>query len=278
MRFDSITMRMFCLTVALVAAMAVVAPAEAQSCGANQAWVPPGSGVTPEGPATLSIVPPAEFTYVGYNESMALLKAAAIKCSCDCTSTSGKCNPSVFNGNCNCTATDGCTACSMTVGSAVATDVFRFGGFAELSADVTFLSDPRAARPAAFSALFELPEVQTRLDAFLSQIPVVYSQPLPNTGAHFTVPQGWVGVPVAVAGRTAFVVVPTPWANAMGLAAAAAGGGSCSCTSGTCTYNSKWTPQGTLHYCEGNCSGTCTLSMNSVAAPGTTFEYSKSVY
>ena len=74
-------------------------------------------------------------------------------------------------------------------------------------------------------------------------------------GKTFQAPNGYAAARVNVFGRAAVVLVPdTAPANVV----LEGGGGSCSCTSGTCTYGSRRIPP--ISYCEGSCSGTCTLT------------------
>jgi hypothetical protein len=258
-------------------ALGLSASAAAQTCGIEALWVPPGSAATPQGSA-LDIRPPDGFTYVGYDGDQQLYAAAAdIKCSCDCTSSSGNCSPSIFNGKCSCTASGGCTSCTLTTSASVAGTgaqlALHRGGFIDRQAGVSVTEETSTDRPLAFRAMFDLPEVRQALDEFLGGYPEVYSGDLPNTNARVTIPEGYAAVPLNVFGRSAFIVV----AAYLAPGAAAGGGGSCSCTSGSCTYNSTWTPKGTLHYCEGNCSGTCTLSMSS-ASSQVTFEAMKAAH
>lgn len=234
-----------------------------KSCGAGKMWIPEGSNVEIRADSSLRIVPPSGFVYVGRNRQGTLDFADEGGCSCDCTSSSGKCLPSIYQGNCSCTASGGCTACSLTTGGAES--AFESGGFIDLTQGVSFLARGDEKLPAAFGEMFELKAVREALDAFLGTIyPKGAAPSLVATKSGFRAPTGYALAPVNVFGRVGFVVVPR---NSGLSELEEEGGGSCSCTAGSCTYASTSIPfKGTLHYCEGNCSGTCTLTLNQTFA------------
>lgn len=252
-----------------------------RSCGADKLWIPEGSNVITTDSGSLAIEPPEGWVLVGYDANGEARVLADGDCSCDCTSSSGSCMPSIFQGNCSCTASGGCTSCSLSTGGGGGVEIQAqaFGdlgdtlkadsftevensGYINLYAGIELTDD--ADLPMAFDAMFELPIVQKAASAFFDRLYPNGRAPEPVLlGDRFELPLGYELVRVNVFGRAALVAVPQTRGQALEKAEVAAAGGSCSCTSGSCTYESTNVPfKGTFHYCEGECSGTCTLSVN----------------
>ena len=250
-----------------------------KSCGAGKMWIPDGSNIVTTEDGSLEVEAPEGWVYVGEDldgNTQAVLKAG---CSCDCTSDSGNCMPSVFDGDCSCTAKDGCTSCSLSTGGgggfaikSVANSLglepmrsygeIQNGGYINMKAGIGFAAGNEEL-PLVFKAMFDVPAVQDAVARFFDELYPNGIAPEPiDLGDRFLAPRGYELATVNVFGRSAVVVVPQDPNNAsLEKAVLSGGGGSCACTQGSCSYDSVSIPfKGTLHYCEGECSGTCTLS------------------
>ena len=256
-----------------------------KSCGAGKMWIPDGSNIVTTEDGSLEVEAPEGWVYVGEDLNGRTQAALTASCSCDCTSSSGSCLPSVFKGDCSCTAKDGCTSCSLSTGgggggeiqqafksaaSALGIEPLRNfteiqnGGYINMKAGVSF-TDGSEELPLVFKAMFDVPAVQKALGRFFDELYPHGIAPEPvDLGDRFLAPRGYELATVNVFGRSAVVVVPQDPGNASlqkAVLESEGGGGSCSCTQGSCSYDSVKIPfKGTLHYCEGDCSGTCTLS------------------
>ena len=254
-----------------------------KSCGAGKMWIPEGSNIVTTEDGALEVEAPEGWVYIGEDlegKTQALLSAG---CSCSCNSGSGSCLPSVFKGDCTCTAKDGCTGCDLSTGGGGGTEIqqafksaasalgieplrdyaeIQNGGYINMKAGVGF-ADGEEDLPLVFKAMFEVPAVQKALARFFDELYPNGIAPEPvDLGDRFLAPRGYELATINVFGRSAVVVVPQDPSNAsLEKAVISGGGGSCACTQGSCTYDSVSIPfKGTLHYCEGDCSGTCTLS------------------
>lgn len=250
-----------------------------QSCGASQMWLPPGSNVIANGDA-LEIQAPAGWYYIGQDDFWESSPMDDMSCSCDCLSTTGTCSPSIINGLCSCTA-DKCDKCLLTTsgsqavmnGSGVEVTgpevAVHRGGYINLDVGVRFATPEDGDLPLVFPDMFKLASIVAALEEFFDTSNLGPSGGIPEMiqqGDHFRAPEGFALAKINVFGRGGLVLVPSPWPEGpANLMVAASRGGSCSCTSGTCTYDTKWTPVGTLYYCSGNCSGVCKLTLGSIA-------------
>ncbi len=246
------------------------------SCDSTM-WLPDASTITSNSDGSLTIDPPGSFAYLGYDDSAMLAMVAATKCSCTCTANPGTCSPSIYNGDCSCTAKDGCTACDLTTSGASSEVGLSFGGYMDIDAGVSFVYQGDTDYPAVFRALFDQPEVQDALTAFIETI--YGGAPVPqliDNGEYLTAPEGHELAAINAFGRVTFLAIP---ASMVGVDMVAADSGSCSCSDGSCTYDSTTIPfKGTFHYCEGSCQGTCTLTMGASSASGYSEEYSFTSY
>jgi len=258
------------LAAAAIGVTVAAAPAWSaeQACGTGKLWIPEGSRVEAGEDRSLRIFAPAGFVYVGepapgWETAAALAELSKkeddVKCSCTCTSSSGSCSPSVLNGNCSCTASGGCTACSLTVGTARME--YGGGGFVQPGVGVRFAGKDERLPP-IFPGMLSHPELRRGVADFLRRLYGDAPRPAPiDDGGAFQAPAGHRLVALNVYGRAGFVVAPE--AAVRSLARKEGGGGSCSCTSGTCTYDSQWTPEGRIYYCNAaECRGTCTLTVS----------------
>lgn len=252
-----------------------------QSCGAGQLWMPPGSNVVSSDSGALEIDPPAGFFYIGRDGAGQANLMTNATCSCKCTSSKGTCSPSIFGKDCSCTAKAGCTSCdlSTTASVAVLTDLgvevtgpvvaVENGGFVDFRAGVRFATAEDGDLPLVFADMFKVAPVAAALDAFFaeSHLRGIGAPEMIPEEDQFVAPEGFQLAKVNVFGRAGLVLVPSPWSDGPENLLVSGGGdsSSCSCTAGSCTYATKWTLYGTLYYCDGNCKGTCTLTMMAAA-------------
>lgn len=233
------------------------------NCG-DRGWIPLNSKIQINKNNSISIQAPTGWIYVGYKKGTTqLLKAMSggTSVSCTCNKT-GSCLPFIGSGSGGSTSgcAGDCTDCSM-VQSTVAdgTNVnFESGGYIDIADRVEFVNKG-ILLPAAFKAMFDLPEVKKALKDYIDKTYAGLPFPKVTQGNDFiSVPDGYSLAAVSIFGRAAMVPVPT-----ISLRAASAGGNtaSCSCTQGTCTLESTTIPFiGSASYCTGSCSGTCTLT------------------
>ena len=219
----------------------------------------------------MTLIAPNEWTYMGRLSDGSILKlspGAAIRVSCDCTS-SGNCSPFCLDGQAGCSTTD-CSACSMTVSgqkSGVFVDLTE-GAYLDLSEPVRLAKEMQAL-PQSKRIMYESEETLDKLKAFLRA--TYGSAVLPELTRHedgsWTPPSGYVIVGINWCGRS--VIFPVPDRPAL----PGGGGGTASCdrSNGSCTVQSQWVPgHGTGYSCQGDCSGTCTLTVGKMAGSGGT--------
>lgn len=228
---------------------------------AQNGWIPQGSILQPNPDNTLTIIPPQGWIYVGTTTDGNALTVAGGQTTicCDCNTT-GSCNP--FTGSGPGGSTSGCagtcTNCTMTQSVAAGGIDFLSGGYLNLAAEPAIIQQGDL-RPGPFKEMYNVPEVQQKIQQFINSI--YHGQPVPELteGPNFVyAPEGYTLVFVDIAGRAVILPVPD---SAVTAAAAAGGKASCSCSNGSCTLESTTIPLvGSVKYCEGNCSGTCCLS------------------
>lgn len=231
-------------------------------CG-DRAWIPLNSRIQVVKDNSIDIIPPKGWSYVGFKKGTTqLLRTAAggttVSCTCN---TTGTCLPFVISGkdgsSAGCAGT--CTNCTMKQGAIIGGKhvVFENGGYIDLSDTQTNFVKIGLQIPAAFSAMFELPEVKKALKDFIDRVYGGLPYPKITIGENYiSAPDGYSFAAVSIFGRATMVPVPT-------VALEEAGGSvaSCSCTNGTCSIKTHSVPfLGSATYCEGACTGTCTLS------------------
>jgi len=241
-------------------------------CG-DRGWIPLNSKIQVNKNNSISIQAPTGWIYIGYKKGTTqLLKATSGGTSVSCTcNTTGSCLP--FTGTGPGGSTSGCagncTNCTMTQSAIIGgTNVnFESGGYINIADRVDF-ANKDIPLPAAFKAMFDLPEVKKALKDFIDKTYAGLPFPKVTQGNDFiSVPDGYSLAAVSIFGRAAMVPVPT--ISLKTTAAAGGGTASCSCTQGTCTLESTTIPFiGSASYCTGSCSGTCTLSSGAIIANG----------
>lgn len=226
-------------------------------CATPWIWAPLDSRFEVNTDSSMTIYPPAGYIYVGTDDNGENQKVGGgITVSCSCSKGSGNCLPFVYKDTPGCYA-DGCSECSMVVGASVGgVDIsFASGGFINLTEGVNFV-DKGVQIPAVFKEMRELPEVDKAFEDFVNKIYKGEPIPVLIKGDDFiAAPEGYIMAVINIFGRA--TVIPVPITE---FPEAAIGGGkaSCSCTQGDCKAESAWPAP--IDYCEGDCSGTCTLS------------------
>lgn len=111
----------------------------------------------------------------------------------------------------------------------------------------------------------DVPEVQQGVESFVNGIYNNESLPeIIEENGSYTLPQGYVFALVNYYGRGSILPVPVAY-----LSANAAGGleGSCSCTEGSCELKGGSILGSGAIWCEGECTGTCTLTVEGISNP-----------
>jgi hypothetical protein len=136
------------------------------------------------------------------------------------------------------------------------------GGYINLNVEARII-EVGEEFPSAFDAMFQMPEVQQKVDDFINQVYAGQGFPeVTNNDGRLEVSEGYVFAVVNICNRAAVIPIPE---SAMVANGAGGSSGSCSCTDGSCTAKSKSVPFiGSVTYCEGSCQGTCTLSTSIV--------------
>ena len=228
----------------------------------DRIWIPQNSKIIVNDDKSINIIPPRGYLYVGYDKNGRLQSSSGgTKVSCDCTG-SGSCLPFVVSGGGG--STGGCQGrcelCLMET-SAQKGDIdiaIDRGGYLDLTQNVEFVTGGLQL-PAAFKAMFDLNEVKQEINNFVKEVYQGLPFPKIREGKDFfTVPNGYLMAVVNVFGRATTIPVPTIALQASG----GVGGGtaSCSCSEGNCSVKSSSIPGvGSATWCEGSCTGTCTL-------------------
>jgi hypothetical protein len=149
---------------------------------------------------------------------------------------------------------------------------FVRGGFIDFSDSVRFV-EHNSSLPTVFEEMFELPEVIKSLETFFERVCGGLPAPAVRVGDNFvSAPTGYAMAPISILGRVAMVAVPVislPPTLQLSIGGAGVSKASCSCTSGTCKIKTRsLLGVGSLAYCEGDCSGTCTLSTGKIIGGG----------
>lgn len=225
----------------------------------DKCWFPNGSE-TQKDKNFLIIQAPQSWIYVGLsNGELLTAKNGKTKVSCTCQ-TSGSCLP--FTGSGPGGSTSGCagscTKCLMEQSVAPKFTKVLSGGYINLAIETRIIKIEEEL-PAAFDAMFEVPEVKNKIKSFIDRLynGVDYPKVTEKNGV-LKVPEGYLFAFVNICGRAAVIPVPESARISNGAFGSSA---SCSCTDGNCTAKSKSIPFiGSVTYCEGSCQGTCTLS------------------
>ncbi len=228
-------------------APAFPAPAALLAPTSTVMWVPSSFQVNKQRDGSITVKPSSGWQYVGYGKNGKLrMGGLASKISCTCRgSGSGSCLPASGGGKVGCVM-DGCSSClgetSIKFPDIPTYQTVSSGGYVQRSRSAR-LARPRDLQNAAmvFEAMLEIPAIQRQLKAFLASIP--------RSGGK------QANTLIRVGGRIAMVSAPATWIKEKG-GIILANSASCSCTEGSCSLRTKI---GGIKYCQGNCSGTCTL-------------------
>lgn len=262
-----------------------------KDCGCKEetGWIPANAKIQVNSDRSITIQAPSGWEYVGRakrNSKVLRVANGTTSVSCTCN-TSGSCLPFVGSGPKGGTSgcAGSCTNCTMTQSARIGnvTHDFLSGGYIDFADTVRFIDD-NLQLPAAFPEMFELPEVERAIKEFLERVYGGLPYPKMKIGENFiAAPTGYTMVPVSLFGRAVImavpaIAVPENTQRISGVAAAGAAKASCSCTDGTCTVASTTIPfVGSVTYCEGSCSGTCTLSTGIIIGGGDEVEIYKAI-
>lgn len=256
---------------ALIIPMVYVVDGRAQE--GTKLWYPEGTRITQSG-NTLTLVAPQGWSYLGRTADGSIQKigtGASIKVSCNCTS-SGNCNPAYLDGQVFCKTTN-CSTCQMTTSGMVNGKNVDFveGVYQKLSEPIR-LTNINENLPEAKGLMFETEETLSKLVDFLQRTygSTVLPELNKNSDGSWAPPANYAIVGINWCGRGVIFAVPKK-------ASLPGGGGknaSCSCSDGSCTLKSQWVPgHGTGYSCEGNCSGTCTLTVTGFSSGGVLYNF-----
>ena len=215
----------------------------------------------------LDFTVPENWEYIGYSKDDEFIRsserAGTISCTCN---TTGKCVPfEASAGKHKFTGCSGdCTNCTMKQSIAFTTIEFaemKTGGY------LNFTIEPYVVRcneklPAAFKAMYEDSEVLEKIQAFYES--VYHGEPVPEYEEgeeELLAPEGYSVTMVNICGRATPFLVPD---NYLEPNMVAGKGAKCSCTRGNCKIEKISALIGSVVFCDGNCSGTCTLTTKAV--------------
>lgn len=230
-----------------------------------KSWFPSGTTAVTNG-SIQNVTIPNGFGYIGVdnnnqNVSIANLgTGSSVTITCDCKSGTG-CSPFSSPLGAGCLMETGCSSC--TKSQSVANTDISTGGLYNASLGIAF--NTASTGPMAFEYLFNLPNVNNDLTAFFNSQNIPLNNPnLINNNGVLAAPSGYKIAKISIYGRVGIVAIPM---SAMGGGEAATA--SCSCTEGSCIYDSKWTPIGTVYFCKSSgCTGSCTLTTSVLQANG----------
>lgn len=226
----------------------------------DKCWFPNGSDTQVNEDKSLSIQAPPNWIYIGYSSGelqVANDGGSTISCTCN---TKGSCLP--FTGAGPGGSTSGCagdcTNCTMKQSIAQGDIYIDDGGYIDLNTEARIIKNGEEF-PAAFDAMFEMPEIQQKVDDCINQVYAGQDYPeVTNNDGRLEVSDGYVFAVVNICNRAAVIPIPE---SAMVANGAGGSSASCSCTDGTCTVKSRSIVLvGSVTYCEGDCQGTCTLT------------------
>jgi hypothetical protein len=208
---------------------------------------------------------PEPWTYVGYIDGELSAGGSSTTISCTCN-VEGKCSPFFGSGPLGSTSgcAGGCTDCTMKK-SSIAGGGYGSGGYYSPSQVPRIMERGEELPPASFKAMFDVPEVQQGVQNFLDNI--YNGEPLPeliNNDGVYSLPEGYVFAIVNMYGRGSIVPVPSA---SLSSNSAAGLNGSCACTEGTCEFKKGAILGAGAIWCEGACTGTCTLTVSGIMNP-----------
>tara|TARA_B110000090_G_C13368753_1_gene441150 strand:+ start:362 stop:1177 length:816 start_codon:yes stop_codon:yes gene_type:complete len=230
----------------------------------QQGWLPPESTTSVE-EGIMTVSSPAGWRYVGTQEdgSVAVADVGAdgtISCTCN---SSGKCMP--FKGSSLGGSTSGCagscTNCTMlqsVVSGGIDVNIKEGGYYNPNLETVVIASEDKY--PSVFAALTQLPAFQTKLQEFYEN--AYNGQPIvemTDVDGEISAPDGYSLLCIAIMGRGLLVIVPDSYAITM-VGSDVNASASCSCTEGNCELKSGSIGLASAKYCDGNCTGTCSLT------------------
>lgn len=232
-------------------------------------WHPAGTVWEADG-GILSSQGPEGWGYIGYSANGRVLHVAAsakksISCSCN---TSGTCKP--FHATGPAGSTDGCTGtcsnCTMQQSLRLSGQehLLRQGGYYNVAAAVRVLK-PGEAAPAVFDALLlELPAFREQLLRFVALAYYGHPMALPvkNRDGSLTAPEGYGLLALSVMGRALVTVVPESFTRSR-PGTVLMKKASCDCSKGSCALKDRTILGTGAIWCDGDCSGTCTLTLDS---------------
>ena len=240
-------------------------------CG-PKGYIPLNSKIMVNKNNTINIQTPSGWVYIGVDSStrsLVMIGNGTTSVSCTCTG-SGSCYPFIATGLSGSTSgcAGDCTSCQMTQTGVFqgTTHIFSSGGYIDFTQGVNF-AKKGVHLPAVFASMFNVKEVAEALNNFLEKVYEGKPYPVMIQGENFiTAPDGYEMAVVNVFGRATIIPVP----NGSGTGDLIAGGtASCSCTQGGCTVKSHSIPFiGSATWCEGDCSGTCTLGCTTASGNG----------
>jgi hypothetical protein len=226
-------------------------------------YLPEGFNIKIEGDQCSFTVLP-NYTYIGTLEDGSVSSISIenpndkgwISCTCN---TSGTCLPGQYGSLVGCGGT--CSNCTMKQGKVTflnaANSEFSFisGGFVDYSMGIRLATKADVGRSGIFDELLNSPQFKTDLDNFVNQITNNQTLPKPinNFDGSISAPIGYVLQPIIIYGRGCIIVLPEGKGN--DLAIDHSSKTSCSCSKGKCSLKTRFGAS----YCDGDCSGTCTL-------------------
>ncbi|MCO5238300.1 MAG: hypothetical protein M9933_18745 [Chitinophagaceae bacterium] len=237
----------------------------------GKCWLPNNSEFELTENNELIITAPSDWKYVGFsNGEIVLSNSSKSKISCTCTG-SGSCIPFIASGPLGSTSgcAGSCSSCNMK--QSINEIFIDSGGYINLGIEPSIVMKDEFL-PAAFDAMFEIPEVQEKVNTFIKN--TFQDIPFPeiiDKGDLFELPQGYLFAIVNICGHASAIPIPE---NIMTENMATGTSTSCSCTKGSCTLKKKSVLIGSATYCEGTCTGTCTLSTSLIQNNLEVFTYS----
>lgn len=236
-------------------------------------WLPKNSEFELTENNELIITAPPEWNYVGFSKGKVVLSSNSIsKVSCICTG-SGACMPFIASGPIGSTSgcAGSCSSCNMKQSINEGIVIFDNDGYVNLMIEPVLVMQDEYL-PAAFDAMFELPEVQEKVNVFIENMFQGISFPeIIDKGDYYELPDGFLFSIVNICDHATVIPIPV---DKMIDNMASGTSASCSCTKGSCTLKKHSVLIGSATYCEGTCTGTCTLSTSIIQNNLEFFTYS----
>ena len=216
-----------------------------------------------------TVVPPEGWKYVfrtmENGKLEAVMKVGNAGVSCDCilneNGAQGGCHPELSNqGAFGCKMTEECNTCQKMVTLTSTNRIYALeskgSGYVNMQSGIDFADDTDSL-PLAFSAMFEIPEIQNAIDQFVGQIYDELEVPelSLNEYGQLIAPEGFVFSLINIFGRAAVVLIPE---GSMVEGRIEIPKVECTCEiSGTC----EPFPNGPVITCYSTCQGACTLEV-----------------